>query len=299
MGGDIYKEFTKDWEGNFIFNKGIRIYLDKQVSKGECLSLPNWLGFSVKDGKYNYLVKIPLVHLILKNESKDLQKKALSEFISCNCEMYESQKWCKHIVSACYEATNYFKIQPKNYKEVEKKLNSTLDNIFNIENAKTEQKWMQDWNDFLSLQQSDLDRMILKNLENSSIQAFKNLSQNKNVLQDFKNSLKEQMVTWNGNRRAFKLFAFDRFFLIAADDWWNFWKDILIEFDPSFYPKIIAYLFHFKINYPELFTNFNIELDQLIKDFGIEEKENILNDYREYYIEEEIEIYNGELPFCP
>ena len=111
-------------------------------------------------------------------------------------------------------------------------------------------------------------------------------------MQGFKNSLKEQMVTWNGNKRAFKLFAFDRFFLIAADDWWNFWKDILIEFDPSFYPKIIAYLFHFKINYPELFTNFNIELDQLIKDFGIEEKENILNDYREYYIEEEIEIYD-------
>lgn len=290
---NVYQEFVKKHEGNLIFQKGVRLYLEGAVGESENLLLPNWIGFWVVDGKFKNFVKIPLVHILLKNLEITKQKEVLQEFARCDCEMFEMSGWCRHLVASCYKTSHIFKPKKTDYNLLQTNLNQTLDNIFSVENAKNEQKWLQDWQDFLSFEESEMDGLILRKMENSSLQAFKN---GENILEKMKNEILESLKTWHGNKRSFKLFAFEKFWLIGAENWWRFWQSILKQFEPSFFPKIIAFLFYFKQNYPDFFHNLNINLSDLHKNLQAD-PQIILQTFKENYSEEEIYLLAIELEF--
>jgi hypothetical protein len=139
-----YLEILKDQVSQTVFSKGLKVFFSGKVIFLDNLYLEDWRVYKVL-GNYQseYLVKIPILHLLLNKNNFDKAGLALSQVASCECEYFLNNGLCKHIVAVSAALEDEFITKAKTSQTNVKVIEPTnlLDQIFEVDLVKQKSKW--------------------------------------------------------------------------------------------------------------------------------------------------------------
>lgn len=218
-----YLDAVKKAANDGVYGRGIKYYLEGNVGKFTNLILDHWRLYRVIGGK-EYLVKMPLLHLVLSPEKYEIGSEALSEAATCTCEYYQEWGICKHVVAVCASLEKEF--NPR------KKLNSdpgevVLDQIFEVEN----EKQIRIWNSKVEIYFNSSSQGNPYWFEEIASKVAKNPETYQKFVDKLSLEVDHALKTWESELRVMQLIKQSLYF--GEVFWWDYWQKFFPQFEPS------------------------------------------------------------------
>ena len=279
-----YLKSIKSVTNQGVYNRGIRLYLDGQVSNFVSMTLDNWRKYQVQGGKDKYTIKIPLLHLTLDQKNFDKAGEVISEIATCECEYYYSYGICKHIVAVCASIDKEFDIDTSLHFVREKAdNNSVLDNIFEAEKVKKHRKWYEVIEMYLT--RSHANHFYLDEIS-------KTIADEPLDHDDFLIGLCKIIELNLGDYTKEKLLVKITLesILVGKKVWWDFWLPFLLRFDERNQTRLFVGLW--KIRWLSGAKSYRDELDRLLIFMKNKDKQLIFENLKIEF-ENQREIFDG------
>jgi hypothetical protein len=231
-----YKKAIESQVESAIFARGVRDFLEGKVLTHQSLILDYWRIYKVL-GKYEYELKVPLLHLALSKSKFDLAGKALLEIATCSCENFIQVGYCRHLVAVCSSLDNEFNLDWQQKNQANKKDNQEfLDNIFSVENGKLFREF-----------EVKMDGYVLQGktknspaIENLAMQIGQNEDDFASYLKSYHKNVSYFLDNWEAQKRLVGLIP--RFLMYGKKIWWDFYKfhfvQINLELSYNLYAEI-------------------------------------------------------------
>ena len=136
-----YTEFLKTNLDASVYNRGLRLYLQGGVLIPRPLLLDSWRVYEVVEKHENYAVTLPILHLTLDSSKFDQAYAALREVARCECEYFEREGFCHHLVAVLAHIDKEFNNLTRPAR-VTPAPDDLLDSIFTAQKVKLHRKWL-------------------------------------------------------------------------------------------------------------------------------------------------------------
>jgi len=257
----------------YTYQRGLRFFLDGRVESGTKMILQNWQSFNVIGRKKVYTVKMPLLHLLLPVRDFQAGEKALEESVLCNCEYFEINGVCKHIVAVCAHLDKKFGI--KKTKRIGNK--SLINTFFEVEQKKKYKKWIEDFQYYIEVQGlQDESDILSQTMESIVSEAFQDTTKYKEVLNKLGQIAQDSLVNYQKEKRIANLISNKRFLLLANNSWWKFWKPIFGQMEEKNKLQILQKLWAIYINSPNQLSDLREDLIDINRKLDEKQKNKII-----------------------
>jgi len=202
-----------------VLQKGQKLYLDGYTQKFETMILDNWRAYMVTDKRQEYVVKVPLLHLLLDIEQQKLLPAAILESVHCDCEYFFSNGICKHVIGVLASLDNEFSLELKQQKQQRQKAdNHLIDQIFLVNEKQKVTQFFHDLEEYFYT--SGFGFNWLKKF----CQEFAG-KLNHDFFQNLEPFLLKHLETFEGEKKIVRLLY--QTLLLDCQNWWQFWLKIL------------------------------------------------------------------------
>jgi SWIM zinc finger len=257
-----------------IFKRGVRYYLDGNVVGFNSMILDNWREYKII-GNEEYIVKIPVLHLLLGRSKLDQMSQAIAENSYCSCQyFYEWGGICKHIIAVCNHMDNEF-LGTKNPVQMDKLIQgSILNNIFQAENGRKANEILGKFSEFFERSSTNLfwfEKIIFE------LHRENNLA--KSIMSELQSDFKKRLRNYDYEKRMFLLV--NPSLRLGGKPWWNFWQELLASFSEQTQLKFYSELWGMRR--ARLTTDYNEEINAFVRTLTEENKAKILERLKRDY----------------
>lgn len=257
-----YQEWAKSKTDEVIYQRGLRLFLEGAITSFAELELVGWRRYSVFDKQEN-LVRIPLVHILLAEQSNKIKTQNLDEVVSCDCEFFsQTHQLCRHICAVCASLDKEFK-QNKNKVELQK-IGSIIDNFFSVEQEKNESKWLGEFETYFDLDEDEQAAFSLRKLESLVVDIFKEPQKHRVFYNRLETLFQEAKESYNREKKLARLILSSRFWLVGQIYWWNIVKPFLLNLHEQNLVYLWSQLWPLSIEYKTIFVEFEADFKKVI-----------------------------------
>jgi hypothetical protein len=236
-----YLDCVKKLVQEAIFQRGISLYLQGEVSSWHKLLLPSWRKYQVRD----YEITIPLIHELTNSKSPEV----LEYFAKCTCPYFYEYGICKHIVAICSQLDAEF--LPKLEIKQEVNISNFFDKLIETETQTNIRKFEFGIQKYLeSPNKIGLDWVF----------EFCNLtSREPQKYQKYLNQLENQLIKicHNYDNEILVAKLLPRLFFCGGKVWWEISQDLIAQMMPK--TRLDIYFETYKFYTSGAFKNFGLE----------------------------------------
>ena len=278
-----YTNIAKNLTSIDIFNLGIRSYLDGNVSNPKPIGIEYWSKYSVKDNKYEFIVILPILHILLQNNTQKLDTKTLFlELVKCNCAYFcefgnnSDGVICKHIVAVAQKVQkDYLEIEGKAILKPKLAEKSVLDNFFEAELSVKTKKLQQQFDSYFA--KSETQNIYW--FEQFIFIAKKETQQYSQFLSNIKQVFLSQIKDYDQEKKLYYLMTSS--LRLGGLFWWNFWQEFIPYFSQRQQLRLWSEVW--RNRFSRLTSEYDTQINNYIQQESDEYKQKILDKLKEDY----------------
>jgi hypothetical protein len=145
-----YIELSQDHCGKELTQIGQKLYLTGAIIAQNDLGIQNWREYKIKENNQDYIVQIPLWHMVLTSNDPIQIKELVSRYTVCECGYYDQVGYCRHITAVfCSLESEFIGFQKaktavqNSHKADIISTDNFIDNLFDFQKNKWEQQSLQ------------------------------------------------------------------------------------------------------------------------------------------------------------
>lgn len=222
-----YTSIAKQFQDPEVFSYGQKLYLDGAIVSKKNLILDFWREYEVVSENKLYKVRLPLLHLALDRIKFDNAFAAASEVVSCECEYFFQNGFCKHLAAVFVSLDKEFGFDKKN-KKIEDKV--VLENIFQVEGEKQNREFRADFEyclntDFLT--GSEINNKLGKLVAKIGLYPEKYVD----FLKSITPKINKIIGDYTAEKKLIKIIANGLLLKNGGQKWFDFWMGFVKRLD--------------------------------------------------------------------